>query len=38
MLKLIDVYTSLCYTSLKKIIEISDKKFNFTTKLLIKNF
>ena len=25
MLKFIDVYTSLCYTFLKKIIEISDK-------------
>ena len=40
MLKFIDVYTSLCYTFLKKIFEISNKKFfkNFPTKLLIKIF
>ena len=38
MLKFIDVYKYLCYTFLKKIIEISDKKFNFPTKLLIKIF
>ena len=30
MLKFIDVYTSLCYTFLNKIIEISDKKLNLT--------
>ena len=38
MLKFIDVYTFLCYKFLKKIIEISDKNFNFPTKLLIKIF
>ena len=38
MLKFIDVYTSLCYTFLKKRIEISDKNVNFPTKLLIKIF
>ena len=38
MLKIIDVYTSLCYTFLKKIIEISDQNVNFPTKLLIKFF
>ena len=38
MLKFIDVYTSLCYTFLKKIIEISDKNFSFPTKFLINIF
>ena len=36
MLKFIDIYTSLCYTFLKKIIEIIDNIINFPTKLLIK--
>ena len=32
------IATHLCYTFLKKIIEISDKNVNFPTKLLIKIF
>ena len=39
MLKCIDAYTSLCYTVLKKILEISDKNtlIFVSTRLLIKN-